>query len=152
MPPQVSLLSYTQLEPVLAGDDLIRQGLGSLQENLIEYAGRICYRSDAKMGRNPAFIALRVREGHEDIIEHVRFVFRIDAQPLDEDVLLLASQPSVEYTKLEGDSWIFSMNARNIRDYWRQSHSPLAQALLALAQPILPTVYTDIDAAAEVQA
>lgn len=152
MSPKVSLLSYTQLDPVLAGDNVIRQGLGSLQENLIEYAGRVCYRSDTKMGRNPGFISLRMREGHEDIIEHVRFVFRVEAQPLDRDVLLLVSQPSLEYTDLGGDSWIFSMNARNIRDYWRQSQSELAQKLLIQAQNIAPTVFSDIDLMGEVPA
>ncbi|NOZ50504.1 MAG: FAD-dependent thymidylate synthase [Chloroflexi bacterium] len=133
------------MESVPPPDHPVRQGAGTLAENLIEYAGRVCYRSEARMGTQPAFISLRVREGHEDIIEHVRFVFRVEQQPLDEDVLLLANQPSVEYTRLAGEQWIFSLNARNIRDFWRQSHSPLARALVALAQPVLPTVYADIE-------
>lgn len=140
----VKLLAYTQLDSTLRPDDIIRQGAGTLQENVIEYAGRVCYRSDAKMGYNPAFIALRVREGHEDIIEHVRFIFRIDDQPLDDVILLLASQPTVEYTDMGDGSWIFSMNARNVRDFWRGSQSDLGAVMVRLAQPILPSVYDDI--------
>ena len=48
----------------------IGNGKGSDIENLIEYSGRLCYRSTAKMGSSPTFINKRVKEGHEDIIEH----------------------------------------------------------------------------------
>jgi len=141
---QVELLSYTQMLPSYMEATPIARGAGTLQENLIEYAGRICYRSDAKMGHNPTFIDLRVREGHEDIIEHVRFIFRVENQPLDRDVLLLTSLPTVEFTDLGDDTWIFSMNARNVRDFWRRSDSPLAAELARLALPITPAVFRDL--------
>ncbi len=143
MPPTVTLLSHTQFTS-LPADHPVRRGAGTLAENLIEYAGRVCYRSDVRMGTQPSFISLRVREGHEDIIEHVRFVFRIEDQPLDEAVLLLANLASVEYTRLDDTTWIFSMNARNVRDFWRQGASPLARALVERARSVLPTVYNDI--------
>ena len=141
---QVELLSHTKmLRPHLA-ETPIERGAGTLQENLIEYAGRVCYRSDAKMGHNPTFIDLRVREGHEDIIEHVRFVFRVTGQPLNRDVLLLTSLPTVEFTDLGDDAWVFSMNARNVRDFWRRSDSELAAELVWLAMPITPAVFRDL--------
>ena len=140
----VELLSYTRMLPSHMEATPIARGAGTLQENLIEYAGRVCYRSDAKMGHNPTFIDLRVREGHEDIIEHVRFIFRVAGQPLDRDVLLLTSLPTVEFTDLGDDAWIFSMNARNVRDFWRRSDSPLAKALARLALPITPAVFRDL--------
>ncbi len=141
---KATLLAYTQLDQTLAPDSLLRNGAGTLQENVMEFAGRVCYRSDAKMGHSPDFIALRVREGHEDIVEHVRFVFQVEKQPLDPTILLLANQPTVEYTDLGEGSWIFSMNARNIRDFWLNSQSHLGAQLVRLAHPIAPAVYDDL--------
>jgi len=142
--PTVTLLNYTKMDAAHLGDTPIVNGAGTLQENLIEYAGRICYRSDARMGHNPTFIDLRVREGHEDIIEHVRFIFRVEGQPLDRDVLKLISLPTVEFTDLGDDAWIFSMNARNVRDFWRSSDSELAAELARLSGPITPAVFRDL--------
>ena len=142
--PDVTLLSYTQMDVEHLADTPIPAGAGTLQENLIEYAGRVCYRSDAKMGHNPTFIDLRVREGHEDIIEHVRFIFRVQGQPLDREVLKLVSLPTVEFTDLGDDEWIFSMNARNVRDFWRSSDSDLAAQFARLSAPITPAVFRDL--------
>ncbi len=141
---KVTLLAYTQFEQTLSPDSPLRQGAGTLQENVMEFAGRVCYRSDAKMGHSPDFIALRVREGHEDIVEHVRFVFRLDGQQLDPTFLLLANQPTVEYTDLDDRSWIVSMNARNIRDFWVKSQSDLGAQMVELAYPVAPSVYEDL--------
>ena len=146
---KVELLSFTRMLPAQFDNVPISKGAGTLQENLIEYAGRICYRSDAKMGHNPTFIDLRVREGHEDIIEHVRFIFKVTGQPLNRDVLLLTSLPTVEFTDLGEDAWIFSMNARNVRDFWRRSDSQLAASLARLALPITPAVFRDLPIAQE---
>ena len=48
----------------------IFSGLGTFPENLVEFAGRVCYFSTASMGNAPDFIAVRIREGHTDILEH----------------------------------------------------------------------------------
>ncbi len=48
----------------------IFSGLGTFPENLVEFAGRVCYLSTASMGNAPDFIAVRIREGHTDILEH----------------------------------------------------------------------------------
>ena len=145
---KVELLAYTQLDQVLAANSPVRRGASTLQENLMEFAGRVCYRSDARMGHSPEFVTLRVREGHEDIVEHVRFIFRVEGQPLDPTLLLLANQPTVEYTDLGEERWILSMNARNVRDFWLKSRSELAAQLVRLAHGVAPAVYDDLPATA----
>ena len=45
-------------------------------EELIEHAGRVCYRREAQ-GDTGAFIQRRLREGHESIIEHASATFEI---------------------------------------------------------------------------
>lgn len=158
----VTLLSYTQLLPDLAGH-VIARGAGTPQENLIEYAGRVCYRSDERMGHSPYFISARMQEGHEDIIEHVRLVFHVEQQPLDETVLELVNLPTVEFTRIgamaqaldslpvatvvqsfDAREWIFSLNARNIRDFYSRTGGPLATALMSLAFPVMPAVFEDL--------
>lgn len=145
---QVTLLAHTHPHPDIPADHPLQQGRGTFQENLIEYAGRVCYRSDAKMGHNPGFIMARVREGHEDIIEHTRFVFKIEDQPLDHTLLTLVNLPTVAYTDLGGDDWVVSLNARNVRDFWTRSGSVLAAAMVRIAHVIIPSVYADLPPAA----
>jgi thymidylate synthase (FAD) len=62
---KVELIAITQY---LAGN-------GSTEE-LIEHAGRICYRS-ASRGNPAAFLRARLREGHESIIEHASATFEV---------------------------------------------------------------------------
>jgi thymidylate synthase (FAD) len=45
-------------------------------EELIEHAGRVCYRSENR-GNPAAFLRARLREGHESIIEHAGATFEI---------------------------------------------------------------------------
>ena len=45
-------------------------------EELLEHAGRICYRSESR-GRPAAFLRARIREGHESLIEHASATFEI---------------------------------------------------------------------------
>lgn len=45
-------------------------------EELIEHAGRVCYRSEAK-GDPGGFVRRRVMEGHESIVEHASATFEI---------------------------------------------------------------------------
>ena len=67
---QIELVAYTQPNPILSphlcakmGDlAVLWQGRGTFAENVIEYAGRVCYRSTARMGTAPDFIGARVRE------------------------------------------------------------------------------------------
>jgi len=45
-------------------------------EELLEHAGRVCYRSE-KRGEAGNFLQARIREGHESIIEHAGLTFEI---------------------------------------------------------------------------
>ena len=45
-------------------------------EELLEHAGRVCYRSEGK-GQPGRFLQGRIREGHESIIEHASLTFEI---------------------------------------------------------------------------
>jgi len=45
-------------------------------EELLEHAGRVCYRSE-KRGEAGNFLQARIREGHESIIEHASLTFEI---------------------------------------------------------------------------
>jgi len=46
-------------------------------EELLEQAGRVCYRSQ-KQGEAGSFLQARIREGHESIIEHASLTFDIN--------------------------------------------------------------------------
>jgi thymidylate synthase (FAD) len=69
----VKLVGCTAINPSLQPEDLLEffQGTSTFQENLIEFSGRVCYRSTESMGRSKGFLAARMNEGHEDIVEHV---------------------------------------------------------------------------------
>ena len=45
-------------------------------EELLEHAGRVCYRSE-KRREAGSFLQARIREGHESIIEHASLTFEI---------------------------------------------------------------------------
>jgi len=84
---RVTLLAYTQLNPDTealpeplraAGAWRAQDGHRATPECLMEYAGRVCYRSTEAMGSNPRFVAARIGEGHESIIEHVSFTFLVE--------------------------------------------------------------------------
>jgi thymidylate synthase (FAD) len=45
-------------------------------EELLEHAGRVCYRSERR-GEADSFLQARIREGHESIIEHASLTFEI---------------------------------------------------------------------------
>ena len=50
---------------------ILDNGKSTWQENACEFSGRICYKSVDKMGNSSNFLPARIREGHEDIIEHI---------------------------------------------------------------------------------
>ncbi|MFC2029279.1 FAD-dependent thymidylate synthase [Chloroflexota bacterium] len=49
---------------------------GGTAESLLEHAGRTCYRSETRR-QSGRFLAARIREGHESIIEHASVTFEI---------------------------------------------------------------------------
>lgn len=148
-------MAFTQRNPALdplavAGiGDLaaISQGKGTYAENLIEYAGRVCYRSTHRMGAAVDFIADRVREGHEDIIEHVVVSVRLRIEV--GDAMGNATNPAAwrlynrhcEISDLGGGEWLVSGNTRAWLDLFRQD---LALAALPLVRSVAPAVFTGL--------
>jgi thymidylate synthase (FAD) len=105
---QVSLIAITQYMPA----DTDRALTGS--EALLEHAGRVCYRSEA--GGTPdataRFIARRVQEGHESIIEHACATFEISgisracSHQLVRHRLASYSQESQRYVDMSDPEWV----------------------------------------------
>jgi thymidylate synthase (FAD) len=147
---QAELIAYTQRNPALTPEsaaglgDLatIWDGRGTYAENVIEYAGRVCYRSTHRMGTAPSFIADRVREGHEDIIEHVVVTVRVTglapdaASPLAWRML----NRHCEVSDLGGGAWLVSGNTRVWVDFFRQG---IALEALPLVRAIAPAVFAE---------
>ena len=148
------LLSYTQQNPALtpavaAGrSDLatLWNGHGNFPEQLIEYAGRVCYLSTHRMGTAPEFISARVREGHEDIIEHVVITFRLD--DTDAPLRWRILNRHCEVTDLGAGSWIVSGNTRVWLDLLRnpQVKAEFGDFLLPILYRIAPKVYAEFAA------
>lgn len=73
---RAQVISYTQPNPLFLYNtrpsdlNYLYDCEGEFTDNLIEYAGRVCYKSTAKMGKSPTFIPKRINEGHMDIVEH----------------------------------------------------------------------------------
>ena len=143
---KVELLAYTQPNPALTPttvasvSDLatIWQGRGSFAENVIEYAGRVCYRSTQRMGTAPDFIAARVREGHEDIIEHVVVALRFSET--DEPLRWRMVNRHCEVSELGNGEWIVSGNLRVWRDFFSRQ---MGLAALPLVKAQAPAVFDD---------
>ncbi|MCS7221332.1 MAG: FAD-dependent thymidylate synthase [Anaerolineae bacterium] len=154
----VRLLSCTRLNPALSAvDDLgdVRMMLeataGTEQERLAEFAARVCYRSTDKMGHNPGFLQSRLREGHEDVIEHVTFVVFVSgtglAEPADvsprrdEPIWWRMANRHLEVTPWR-DGWVVSGNARVWLDLFRRG---LALDVLPVVQPLAPALYAEFN-------
>lgn len=150
---QVELISYTQANPALSAENLadigdlaaLWQGQGTFAENLIEYAGRVCYRSTPRMGTAPNFISARVKEGHEDIIEHVVITLRIrDSQaPLRWRML----NRHCEVSEAADGSWIVSGNTRVWLDLLRRGLAPAALPILKGVAAKVYQEFADVDGA-----
>lgn len=155
---RAQLLSYTQQNPALTPavaegrNDLVTlwKGHGQFPEQLIEFAGRVCYLSTHRMGTAPEFISARVREGHEDIIEHVVITFRLDETeaPLRWRIL----NRHCEVTDLGGGSWIVSGNTRVWLALLRDTgvKAEFGAVILPTLYRIAPKVYAEF--AAELEA
>lgn len=79
-------------------------------EELLEHAGRICYRSESR-GEPGMFIRARVREGHESIVEHASASFEISgisracSHQLVRHRLASYSQESQRYVDMSDPAW-----------------------------------------------
>jgi len=79
-------------------------------EELLDYAGRVCYRSQGR-GNPAAFLSARVREGHESLIEHVSATFEISGvsractHQLVRHRIASYSQESQRYVAMDDPEW-----------------------------------------------
>ncbi|MGD1993868.1 MAG: FAD-dependent thymidylate synthase [Anaerolineae bacterium] len=80
-------------------------------EELLEHAGRVCYRSEGR-GKPGAFLRARIREGHESIIEHASATFEISgisracSHQLVRHRLASYSQESQRYVEMDDPEWV----------------------------------------------
>lgn len=72
---EVKLLAITGLVHQLAE----KEKEGSPPEELIEYAGRLCWDTTDKLGKNPKRIQEWIEVGHESVIEHASASFYVRA-------------------------------------------------------------------------
>jgi len=142
----MELLAYTRPNPALDPAELtgvgdlatIWKGQSTYQENIIEYAGRVCYRSTARMGTAANFISARVREGHEDIIEHIVITLRVRGS--DDPLRWRMLNRHCEVTQDADGSWVVSGNTRVWLDFLRRG---IATDALPTLYAIAPSVYAE---------
>ncbi len=142
----IELVAYSQANPALDPAELLEMsdlatiwnGASTYPENVIEYAGRVCYRSTHRMGTAPRFIINRVKEGHEDIIEHIVATVRVrnSEEPLRWRML----NRHCEVTQEADGSWLVSANTRVWLDLFRRG---IGLQALPFLQSIAPKVYAE---------
>ena len=80
-------------------------------EELLEHAGRVCYRSKGR-GDPAAFLRARIREGHESLIEHASATFEISgisracSHQLVRHRIASYSQESQRYVDMADPEWV----------------------------------------------
>ena len=74
---EVKLLAITGL--TLISEKLLKGVENPTSEELIEYAGRLCWDTTDKLGSNPKRIQEWIKVGHESVIEHASATFYIRA-------------------------------------------------------------------------
>lgn len=117
-------------------------------ENLIEYSGRLCYHSTAKMGKAPNFIAARVREGHEDIIEHASATVHVidkdpnSGPPITDHLVWRNLNRHCESSYTGGKGYFVTANLRVWLDFFRRGF--LLEAIPYL-RSIAPKVFAEFD-------
>ncbi|MCJ7737323.1 MAG: FAD-dependent thymidylate synthase [Anaerolineae bacterium] len=80
-------------------------------EELLEHAGRVCYRSKGR-GNPGSFLRARVREGHESIVEHAAATFEVSgisraaSHQLVRHRLASFSQESQRYVDMSDPEWV----------------------------------------------
>ncbi|MCS6827029.1 MAG: FAD-dependent thymidylate synthase [Caldilinea sp.] len=144
----VELLALTRRNPALTpamlapyGDlAAIFAGKSTYAEAIMEFAGRVCYRSTQRMGAAPDFIAARVREGHEDIIEHVVVTVRIRNSM--EPIRWRMVNRHCEVSDLGDGEWIVSGNARVWLDFFRRG---VALEALPILRAAAPSVFSEFE-------
>jgi len=150
----VVLLAYTQVNPdTVSLPAPLRASLEQQEdggrtsaspEHLVEFAGRVCYRSEDRMGQGKRFIAARVGEGHESIIEHLSITFLVEdisracSHQLVRHRLASYSQESQRYCEMQPEDELVMPPAvesdpKSTR-LWRQTAEDLRAAYKSLRE------------------
>ena len=117
------------------------RGEGTAEE-LLEHAGRICYRSQVR-GDPAAFLRARVREGHESIIEHASATFEVSgisracSHQLVRHRLASYSQESQRYVAMDEPEWVLPpavMDSLQAQEVWEQFADQVRHAYRALRE------------------
>ena len=111
-------------------------------EELLEHAGRVCYRSESR-GDPAKFLRARISEGHESILEHLRFIFKVDKASILDLLDAYRVAQGIGLT-LGHESIMISANVRALRDMVRRSETDFARVLLEVAADECPTVFQDL--------
>jgi thymidylate synthase ThyX len=154
----IEVVAYTQPNPALTPESVVGlgdlavlwQGKGTFAENIIEYAGRVCYRSTERMGTAPEFIAARVREGHEDIIEHIVVTLRFTET--DAPLRWRMINRHCEVSELGHGEWLVSGNTRVWLDFFRRGIATEARPILKAIAPAVFAEFQEVASAGDLAA
>lgn len=125
----------------IEGDALkMFDGAGTPQENLIEFAARICYKSESKMGISPNFIPGLMRKGHLDVIEHVWVT--VEHESYEDWSVLRMLNRHCDLLDM-GYSWLITGNLRVWLDFFEQG---VLMEALPILTAIAPSVFAEFDA------
>lgn len=111
-------------------------------EELLEHAGRVCYRSESR-GEPGKFLMARVREGHESLIEHASATFeisgvsRVCTHQLVRHRIASYSQESQRYVDLSNPEYVVPPSVAEdpeAMQIWREATDRLAEAYRRLRE------------------
>jgi len=115
-------------------------------EELLEHAGRVCYRSERR-GEPGKFLRARVREGHESIVEHASATFEIGgvsracSHQLVRHRVASYSQESQRYVDMSGPEWVLPSSIADnpeARAIWERFSGEVQAAYRALRKLGVP--------------
>lgn len=128
---QVELIAVTRY---LRGD--------GTPEELLEHAGRVCYRSESR-GVPGKFLRARIREGHESIVEHASATFEVSgisraaSHQLVRHRIASYSQESQRYVDMSDPEWALPPAVAGdpeARTIWERFASEVEAAYRALQE------------------
>jgi len=111
-------------------------------EELLERAGRICYRSQGR-GDPGTFLRARIREGHGSLIEHASASFEISgisracSHQLVRHRLASYSQESQRYVDMSDPEWVLPPDVAgdpDVRAIWHRFAGQVKEAYQALRE------------------
>lgn len=126
----------------------------------IEHIGRVCYKSEDKIGPGTAekFVKPRIKDGHESILEHGTFCFELSHSEIENDGVLDyiehslqcihdIQENSIGFQFLTRKDWsmLLSFNIRTLRDATKMSPgNPLIYGLTTELSKEYPSLFRDL--------